>query len=118
MKKESLIAKKKARLLEQLAEVNKEEQILKRKRIAKELAQQKHRNQLLGWALSEIMDVSALKKLHGRLGQSKNKLVRVVAKRSGDVVTDDSDYVELLSYINELIRHKERVSIQEEGVSA
>lgn len=98
MKTETKIEVEIRRQREKLQRLKRERDALKRRRIAQEQKRLDRLNMLLGRALVLISKPKVLEGIKGHLGKEKAQLVHRVKKKEGEVVDDDTDFLELMSY--------------------
>lgn len=89
-------------------ELKKKERALLRRCLAEEQRQLDKNNQLLGYAIAKVFGVSSLTKLRGHICSKKSEFVRQVKGQD-----DETEYENLLAYIDAIISQKEAYSISE-----
>lgn len=89
-------------------ELKKQERAILRRCLAEEQRQRDMNNQLLGAAIAKLLGVSPLTKLRGHICSKKSEFVRQVKGQD-----DETEYKNLLAYIDAIISQKEAFSISE-----
>lgn len=111
MKTETTIEVQISRQREKLRQLERERSAVKRRRLAQEQKRLDRLNMLLGRALVLISKSKTFECIKGHLGKEKAQLVHSVQKKEVEVVEDDTDFLELMSYLDEVIVSK----VQREG---
>jgi hypothetical protein len=107
MKSETKIAEELRRSREKVKQLKRERDAAKRRRIAVEQKCLDRHNLLLGRALVMGATSKTLENLKGHVGRAKLHLVHCVTKKTGEVVEDDTDFRELMAYLDEMLSSKE-----------
>lgn len=106
MKKETKIAEELRRSREKVKQLERERDELKRRRIAQERKRIDRLNMLLGRALIVIAKLKTFESIKEHLEKEKTLLIQCVKKKGGKVVEDDTDFRDLMSYLDEVIGSK------------
>lgn len=106
MKTETKIEDEIRRQREKLRQLQRERSVVKRRRLAHDQKRLDRLNMLLGRALVQLSASKKLEAFKGYVGQSMAQFIHAVTKKSGEVVEDDSEFRELVSYLDELISRK------------
>ncbi|MGJ8650858.1 MAG: hypothetical protein ACSHX4_10910 [Opitutaceae bacterium] len=107
MKTETKIEAEIRRHREKLKQLERERSAVKRRRLAHEQKRLDRLNMLLGRALVLISKSKTFEGIKGHLGKEKAQLVHRIQKKEGEVVEDDTDFRELIAYLDEIILLKE-----------
>jgi chromosome segregation ATPase len=113
MKSETKIEEELRRCRDKLKQLERERQAVQRRRIAQEQKRVDRMNMLLGRALVLLYKNKSFESIKERLDLGKDVLIHRVQKKGGEIAEDDTDFRELMAYLDEMITSKKEVDAAE-----